>query len=137
MTEEADHLSADHLIAWTARDLFDANRVKIGTITGLGFARRKFGSWWLAVEAVSGKTLLVPAEAITESGTTQSGTRLVLPYTKGYVDAGPAVEPGVQLSKEDERRLANHYGFSHRMPGSECRQGCGLCMLKMRGERHR
>lgn len=132
MTEEADHF-----MTWRGRDLFDANRVRIGSITGLGFSRKKFGSWWLAVEATNGKTLLVPAEAITESGTTESGTRLVLPYPKNYVDAGPAVEPGLLLSKDDERRLAHHYGFSHRMPGNECRQGCGLCMLKMRGERHR
>jgi hypothetical protein len=123
---------ADELAAWSGRDLFDANRTKIGTITGLGFSRRKFGSWWLSVESVSGKSLIVPVEPITSSG-----ERIVLPYVKGYVESGPALEQGRPFTKEDERRLALHYGFSHRTPGSECLRGCGLCMAGRRAERHR
>jgi hypothetical protein len=120
----------DELAQWIGQDLYDANRVKIGVMTGLGFARRKFGSWWLSVESTSGNILLVPAEPIR-----QTGERLTLPYVKGYVESGPAVEDGQPLSKADERRLAVLYGFGHRAPTGECVQGCGLCMATRRADR--
>ena len=121
----------DEMAHWIGHDLFDANRTKIGMITGLGFPRRKFGTWWLSVESPSGKTLLVPAEPIR-----RLGDRLVLPYVKGYVESGPAIEPGRPLSKEEERRLAVRYGFGNRVPTGECAQ-CGLCMAMRRADRQR
>jgi hypothetical protein len=108
------------------KELFDANRAKIGTVIGLGFPRRKFGSWWILVEAPMGKRLIVPADPISASG-----ERLVLPYAKGYVESGPAVEDNQPLSQADERRLALHYGIA----GTGCRQGCGLCMAARRAAR--
>ncbi len=118
---------ADELAQWTGRDLFDAHGQRIGTIAGLGFPRRKFATWWLLVDGAAGKQLLVPAEPIR-----LSHGRLVLPYTKGYVDFAPAPDQDQPLAKEDERRLGLHYGFCGRMPGNECRVGCGMCMANKR-----
>lgn len=117
---------ADNLAPWMGKELSDANRAKIGTIIGLGFPRRKFGSWWLLVESTSGRRLIVPADPIDSSG-----ERLVLPYTKGYVESGPASEGNQPLSQADERRLALHYGIA----GAGCQQGCGLCMAARRAAR--
>ena len=121
---------ADELAQWTGRDLFDANGQRIGTIAGLGFPRRKYATWWLLVGDTGGKDLLIPAEPIRSSH-----DRLVLPYTKGYVEFAPAFEQDRPLSKADERRLGLHYGFCGRMPGNECRNGCGLCIAHKRVER--
>ena len=113
------------------RELFDVNGKRIGTITGLAFPRRKFGSWWLVVGAEWGKRAVVPAEPITE----RQG-RLVLQYVRGYVETGPALEDEQPLSKAEEQRLALHYGFSNRMPGSQC-HACGLCLTTRRAQHRR
>lgn len=123
---------ADELARWTGRDLFDAHGQRIGAIAGLGFPRRKFASWWLLVDDAAGKHLLVPAEPIRATN-----NRLVFPYTKGYVDFAPSFDLDHPLSKEDERRLGLHYGFCGRMPGNDCRVGCGLCMANKRLSREK
>ena len=128
-TVVAEH--ADEPARFIGQELFDANRAKIGLIAGLGFARKKFGTWWLAVETPDGATLLVPAEPVR-----LLGDRLTLPYMKGYVMSGPSVEPGRPPSKEDEHRLAVRYGFANRVPTGECAQ-CGFCMAMRRAERQK
>jgi hypothetical protein len=132
----------DRLAEWNGRELFDANGAMIGRIAGLGYPRRKFGAWWLLVETGGGEELsaeklgaaklFVPADQISSAH-----DRLVLPYSKTYVESGPSVEQDQLLSKTDERRLALHYGLDSGLSGSQCRQGCGLCMAKRRAERAR
>ena len=117
---------ADDLAPWMGKHLFDANRVVVGTIAGLGFPRRKFGSWWLLVRSTSGKDLVVPADPVVSTD-----ERLVLPYARGYIESGPAAQQDQPMSQADERRLALHYGIA----GAGCRQGCGLCMAARRAER--
>jgi PRC-barrel domain len=117
------------LTEWIGRDLFDATNARIGVIVDVAFARRKFGTCWLLLDTGAARKFVVPAECISSAN-----DRLTLPYPKGYVETGPAIGPNQPLPKEDER--AFHYGFSNRMPGSECRTGCGLCMLKARDRHH-
>jgi len=132
----------DALNGRRGRELFDATGAKIGTVLGLGYPRPKFGTLWLAVEtagagpataaatggeaggteaaatmAAAARAVLVPAAQVQESG-----ERLTLPYPKTYVAAGPAVEPGGRLSRQEERRLCLHYGFEDELPGGGCRQ---------------
>jgi len=107
---------------WSGRDLFDANAEKIGTIVGRGLAGKKFGTMWLLVETISGAQVLVPADQIRSSP-----VRLTLPYPRTYVESAPTGAPDRRLSPTEERRLCLHYGFDHELPGTECRQGCGLC----------
>lgn len=119
----------DGLNGWLGRELFDAKAEKIGIIAGLGYPRAKFGTLWLLVETATATTVLVPAAQISSSG-----DRLTLPYPKTYIEGAPAVEQGRRLSRAEKRRLCLHYGFEDELPGSGCRQGCGLCGAPRRGE---
>ena len=117
--------------AWFGHELFDVNGRLVGTIDGLAFPRRKFGSCWLVVAGTWGKNAVVPAEPITVKG-----ERLVLQYVKGYIETGPALVDDQPLSKAEEQRLALHWGFSNRMPGSQC-HACGLCLATRRAQHRR
>lgn len=110
--------------SWNGRELFDANAQRIGTIAGLAFPRRKFGTQWLSVETGGAATRPVPLIAIRSS----SG-RLVLPYPRSYVESGPAIAEGRPLSKAEQRRLGLHYGFDEGLPGATCCETCGLCRV--------
>lgn len=125
MAEQSDRLNR-----WIGRELFDANGLKIGTITGPGFPRRKFGALWLLVETAGADKIPVPLSEIRSSG-----DRLVLPYAKSYVEGGPTVVQDRPLSQEEFRRLALHYGFGDELPGATCCQGCGLCRARRREDR--
>lgn len=117
---------------WIGRELFDANAQKIGTITGLGFPRRKFGTTWLLVETVGAHKIPVPL-----IGIRSSGDRLVLPYPKSYVESGPTVAEDSPFSQAELRRLALYYGFDNQLPGATCCQDCGLCRAGRRAARSR
>jgi hypothetical protein len=114
---------------WTGRELLDANAKSIGTIAGLGYPRRKFGTAWLLVETGAMKKVLVPVDQIDSLR-----GRLVLPYPKTFIESGPALEVGGSLSKAEERRLCLHYGLDSALPDSGCRQGCGLCQVRNRAK---
>ena len=117
---------------WAGQELFDVTGQRIGSITGPGFPRRRFGASWLAVETAIGKTVLVPGDQVDASR-----GRLVLPYPKGYIESGPVREQDRPLSHADERRLCLQYGLESGQPNTGCRQGCGLCMAKRRADRAR
>jgi hypothetical protein len=121
---------SDKLSRWIGRELFDANAQKIGTITGPGFPRRKFGTMWLLVETTGLDKIPVPL-----IGIRSSGDRLVLPYPKSYVESGPTIVQDRPLSRAELRRLGLHYGFDHELPGATCCQSCGLCRAGRRAER--
>lgn len=114
---------------WSGSELFDAGGERIGAVAGLGYPRKRFGATWLLVDTAAG-TVLVPAEQIR-----QLPDRLVLPYPRTYVEAGPPVEQDQPLSRAQERRLCLHYGLESAMPNSGCRQGCGLCQSRRRAKR--
>jgi hypothetical protein len=117
---------------WNGREVFDAKAEKIGTIAGLGYPRKKFGTVWLLVETEGARTVLVPGDQIRSSG-----DRLVLPYLKTYVEGGPAVENGQPPSQAEERRLRLHYGIDSGSLNSGCAAGCGMCMANRRVQRRR
>ena len=122
---------SDKLSEWIGRELFDANAQRIGTITGLGFPRRLFGTKWLLVETVGAAKIPVPL-----IGIRSSRGRLVLPYPKSYIESGPTEVRDRPLSEEQLRRLGLHYGFDNELPGAQsCCQGCGLCTVRRRAER--
>jgi hypothetical protein len=74
--------------------------------------------------------VLVPAGQVEPSG-----ERLTLRYPKTYIEGAPIGAPGRRPSRADERRLCLHYGLDDELPGSGCRQGCGLCAAsRRRGE---
>jgi len=109
---------------WSGRELFDANSQSIGTITGLAFPRRKFGTKWLLVETAGAHKMPVPLIAIRAAG-----DRLVLPYPRSYIESGPTVLHDRPLSQAEQRRLGLHYGFDEFLPGGTCCQTCGLCRV--------
>jgi hypothetical protein len=114
----------DRLNSWNGRELFDASARKIGTITGLAFPRRRFGTRWLLVETADAVRLPVPLVEVRSSG-----DRLVLPYPKSYIESGTAISHDRPLTQDEERRLGLHYGFYDEAPGASCCQGCGLCRV--------
>lgn len=105
----------------------DAGRSPIGVITGAGYERKRFGTAWLVVQTAAGVRLLVPADQIDISG-----ADLVLPYPRGYVEAGPGLEGDEPLTADGERRLRLHYGIGGGN-GGQCR-ACGLCMTTRRAK---
>jgi hypothetical protein len=117
MAEQSEKLSG-----WIGRDLFDANAERIGTIAGLSFPRRKFGTMWLLVETAGAQKIPVPL-----IGVRSSGDRLVLPYSKSYVESGPTIVHDRPFSRTELRRLGLQYGFDNELPGATCCQSCGLC----------
>jgi acetyl esterase/lipase len=117
---------------WIGREVFDVGAKRIGTIIGLGYARRKFGTTWLLVDAGGVQAILVPADQIN-----CAGDRLVLPYPKAYVEGAPGVEQGRPLSPEGERRLRLHYGLHSGSLNTGCSAGCGMCMASRRDRRRR
>jgi len=119
----------DELAAWNGREVFDASGRALGTIVGLGYPRRKFGSAWLLVQTQPGKRVLAPADQMSSSD-----GRLVLPYPKTYVEDAPGPEEGQTLSKAEERRLCLYYGLDSALPNSGCRRGCGLCQAMRRAQ---
>ena len=127
MAEQSDKLNP-----WIGRELFDARGLKIGTVSGLGLPRRKFGTIWLLVETEAGDKVPVPL-----IGIRSSGDRLVLPYPKSYVESGPTVAHDGPLSQAELRRLALHYGFDDQLPGAAGCHGCGLCRAGRRAGRPR
>jgi hypothetical protein len=112
---------------WIGRELFDANAKRIGTIAGLAFPRRRFGTKWLSVETDDAKLIPVPL-----IGIRTSGDRLVLPYPLSYIKGGPAIVDDQPLSQAEQRRLGLHYGFDNRLAGVGCCQTCGLCHARTR-----
>jgi acetyl esterase/lipase len=122
----------DEVSEWIGREVFDAGAKRIGTIIGLGYARRKFGTTWLLVDAGGAQAVLVPADQMS-----CAGDRLVLPYPKAYVERAPGVEQGRPLSPEEERRLRLHYGLDSGSLNTGCSAGCGMCMANRRDRRRR
>ena len=85
--------------AWFGHELFDVNGQLVGTIDGLAFPRRKFGSCWLVVAGTWGKNAVVPAEPITvkydthilENPTMESMAKLPAAFeANGVITAGNA-----------------------------------------------
>jgi len=120
----------EELSGWIGRSLLDTNAQEIGTIAGLGFPRRRFGTGWLLVETAAARTVLVPADQILSSD-----DRLTVRYPKTYVEDAPTLDQDQPLSRAEERRLCLYYGLDSELPNSGCRGGCGLCMAKRRAER--
>jgi hypothetical protein len=116
------------LADWSGRELLDASGAKIGKIAGLGYSRPQFGTMWLLVDTAAANMVLVPADQLR-----RVGERLTVPYSKTYVEGGPAVERGRRLSRTEKRRLGLHYGFDQGLPGTSC-DSCGLCGTRRRGE---
>jgi len=112
---------AEELASWEGRDLFDAYGEKIGTVSGLGYRRERFGTFWLVVRG-TGPAALVPAAQVS-----QREGRLVLPYARSYVEDALAPGAGGRLSRAEERRLLFHYGLDSELPDGGCPQRCGLC----------
>lgn len=121
---------ADELDWWDGRELFDARGEKIGVIAGLGFPRKRFGTLWLLVEITSERKVLVPAEQIR-----CSDPRLVLPYSRSYIESAPAFDPERPLTSDEERTLRLRYGIGSGSPNTGCSAGCGLCLAGTRLER--
>ena len=121
----------DEVSEWSGRDLFDVRGQRIGSIVGLGYARRKFGATWLLVDTGGPRAVLVPADQMS-----CTGDRLVLPYPKTYVEGGLAAEPGQPLSADEERRLRLYYGIGAGSLDPGCYVGCGMCMIGRR-DKHR
>jgi hypothetical protein len=122
-------LQPDDLGPWIGQDLFDTNGEKIGSIAGLGYARRRFGAAWLRVRLSAGNEILAPADQVE-----CSNDRLSLPYPRGYVESAPALEQDDELARAAERRLRLHYGMDFMVPGTAC-YGCGLCRANRRYQR--
>jgi len=111
-------------VEWNGREIFDAKNRTIGTIAGLAFPRRRFGTTWLLIDTGGDEKLPVPLIEIRSLG-----DRLVLPYPASYIRTAPMLVGGKRLSKAELRRLGLHYGFEAEGPGASCCQGCGLCKI--------
>jgi hypothetical protein len=117
--------------SWAGRDVFDANGLRIGNVTGPAYARKRFGVTWLLVQVGDGRLVLAPAEQMQSKG-----GRLVLPYGRAYIEAAPGTDEGETSSREADRRLGHYYGIGSVSVEGGCRVGCGLCLASKRQVRH-
>lgn len=113
----------------TGRQLFDFKGELIGVIAGAGYERKRFGTEWLIIETVSGRSTLIPADRVEDSA-----GRLTLPYPRGYIDTGPVLEGDAPLTAAGERLLRLHWGIGGAGPNKQCMTGCGLCMAGRRAK---
>ena len=103
-----------------------------------GSARSPVSAFPAASTAPGGYWWVTPAAKTCSYRPNRSALRTsgwCCPTPKGTWSSPPAFEQDRPLSKADERRLGLHYGFCGRMPGNECRNGCGLCIAHKRVER--
>ena len=95
---------------WRGMKMIDADGDKIGTIEDILLDRQTGEPAWAAVKTglFGRKQTLVP---IRDAEATGDG-EVRVPLTKDKVKDAPRVDPGGELTPEDERRLWEHYGLT-------------------------
>jgi hypothetical protein len=95
----------DTALEWRGRTVVDRSGEKIGTLRDVYLDDQDRPHWGSVATGLFGRNeTLVPLTAI-EVGEDE----LRLPYPRDLVEAAPNVDPDVQLSPEDEERLAGHF----------------------------
>ena len=98
-------LDIDTALEWRGRTVVDRDGEKIGTLKDVYLDERDRPHWGSVASGLFGRReALVPRTAV-DAGDDE----LRLPFARDHVEAAPSVEPDVQLSPEDEERLAGHY----------------------------
>jgi hypothetical protein len=105
----------DTALEWRGRTVVDRSGEKIGTLRDVYLDDQDRPYWGSVATGLFGRNeTLVPLTAI-EAGEEE----LRLPYARDHVEAAPNVDPDVQLSAEDEERLAGHFEPAEPEPASE------------------
>jgi hypothetical protein len=98
-------LDIDTALEWRGRTVVDRDGEKIGTLKDVYLDEGERPHWGSVASGLFGRReALVPLTAVDAAD-----DELRLPFAREHVEAAPSVEPDVQLSPEDEERLAGHF----------------------------
>jgi sporulation protein YlmC with PRC-barrel domain len=95
---------------WRGMKMVDADGDKIGTIEDIVLDRQTGEPEWAAVKTglFGHKHTLVPIRGAELAGDNE----VRVPLQKEQVKDAPRIDPGGELSSEEERKLWEHYGLS-------------------------
>jgi hypothetical protein len=108
-------LDIDTALEWRGRTVVDRDGEKIGTLKDVYLDEDERPHWGSVASGLFGRReALVPLTAVEPAD-----DELRLPFAREHVEAAPSVEPDVQLSPEDEERLAGHFELAEPEPEPE------------------
>lgn len=95
---------------WRGKDVLGPDKEKLGKLEEVYFDAETDQAMFLVVRTglVTHRHILVPA-----GGVITSPDDVTVGVTKDVVKAAPSVEPGGELSDEDEAQAFRYYGFDY------------------------
>lgn len=101
-------LDVDTVLDWRGRTVVSADEEKLGSLDEVYLDEADRPAWCAVSSGLFGRRrTLVPlyeAEPLDDE-------RVRVPYTRDRVEQAPAADPDVEVTGDDERRLARHYGI--------------------------
>jgi uncharacterized protein (TIGR02271 family) len=100
---------------WTGRTLVGTDGEKIGKVEELYVDHESSKPEWARVTTglLGTKNSFVPL-----AGASPQGEEIAVPVTKDQVKSAPSLDPGSELSEDEERQLFRHYGVDYTDEGS-------------------
>jgi hypothetical protein len=124
MAEPLENLpDAEEAAGWIGARVDDMSGTPVGRIESLLVdAAAQTPTWFVIRRGRFGRRSAIPAPFAAHAG-----GHVWIPFTRDTVRAAPEVDPAEGLSREDERRLAEHFGVpedalhgaASRSPGAE------------------
>jgi uncharacterized protein (TIGR02271 family) len=105
---------------WQGRNIVGSDGEKIGTVSEIYLDTETNEPEWATVTSglLGTKTHFVPL-----AGASTVGEDVRAPVTKDQVKDAPSVDPGGQLSEQEEMQLFEHYGMPYTPEGSVTAEG--------------
>ena len=97
----------DTALAWRGRTVRDQDGHELGTLSELYLDSESSRPAWAGVKRGRLRTTetIVPL-----TGASEDGDELRVPFDRARFDDAPDIDPGVELTAEQERMLHQHYG---------------------------
>src|SRR5687767_2849331 len=97
----------DTALEWRGRTVIDPAGEELGKVTALYLDGETQRPAWAGVKRglLRGQETIVPLE-----GAEEADGNVRVAYDKETVEGAPDVDPDIELSEDEERRLHEHYG---------------------------
>ena len=111
--------SVEQALEWRGFDLVDRDGDKVGRIEEIYLDQETDQPEWALVNTglFGARSTFVPL-----AGAEGDAGQVRVPFPKSHVKDAPSIDPGGELSQEEEARLYSHYGMDY----SESRSDTGL-----------
>ena len=106
----------DTAMAWRGRTVRDQDGTELGTLRELYLDSQTSRPAWAGVKRGRLRTTetIVPL-----AGVSELDDDLVVPFDRDRFDDAPDIDPGVELTEEQERALHEHYGHGWSEPSGD------------------